>query len=138
MQKKIFKNALWVAAVMAALGFYNGARAQTQASSEHIISVERVFSARPRSMGYRYLVQISCRPQGENVVTIPVKRTSFKWEAGALSGVSETDNNGQAEFTQTAFDGKLEETLKIHYFQRLLLFSAPKGVVELPLPVQCK
>ncbi|WP_413574623.1 hypothetical protein ACLVWU_10370 [Bdellovibrio sp. HCB290] len=136
MQNRIFKIALLLAAVMAAFGAHSGAWAQ--ASSTHIITVERVFSARPRSIGYRYLVQISCRPQGESIVTVPVKRTSFKWEAGTVSGVSETDNNGQAEFTQTAFDGKLEETLKVHYFQRLLLFSAPKGMVELPLPVQCK
>ncbi|MEK2688582.1 hypothetical protein [Bdellovibrio sp. GT3] len=109
-----------------------------QALSTHIINVDRVFSARPRSIGYRYLIQVSCHPQGESLATIPVKRVAFKWEAGLNSGNSETDNNGQVEFTQTAFNGKLEETLKIIYHQRLLIFSAPKGVVELSLPTPCK
>ncbi len=111
--------------------------ANAQKSSTHMITVDRIFSARPRSMSYRYLVKIQCRPAGENIVTVPAKNAPFKWKIGAESGSSVTDNKGMTEFTQTAFDGNLTETMEIEYHNQKLYFSAARGLQEVQVQEDC-
>jgi hypothetical protein len=103
-----------------------------------MVAVDRIFSARPRSMSYRYIVKIVCRPAGENIITVPAKNASFRWKIGAESGASVTDNNGQAEFTQTAFDGNLTETMEIEYQSQRLYFSAARGLQEVQVQQDCR
>ncbi|QDK45696.1 hypothetical protein DOM22_11330 [Bdellovibrio sp. ZAP7] len=100
--------------------------------------VDRVFSARSRSMSYRYLVRISCQPAGENIIRRPAKNASFKWKIGAEKGSSTTDSNGRAEFTQTAFDGNLTETMEIEYQKQHLVFSTPKGLQTVTVQQDCR
>ncbi|WP_413557172.1 hypothetical protein [Bdellovibrio sp. HCB209] len=106
-------------------------------NSIYTVSVERIFSARPRTMGYRYLVQITCRSANDAFSNAPVKNSAFSWKAGKNSYSSVTDNQGRAEFTQTAYDGNLNDTLEIQFMKQQLVFTSPKGVHEVPVAGPC-
>jgi hypothetical protein len=111
------------------------AKAET---STHTITVDRVFSARPRSMSYRYLVSITCQAAGENIIQTPARNASFGWKVGNQMSSSATDSNGRSEFTQTAFDGNLAETLEIVYQGKRLIFTAAHGLQQVPVNQACR
>ncbi|WP_413293754.1 hypothetical protein ACLSU7_01520 [Bdellovibrio sp. HCB185ZH] len=112
--------------------------AEAQRSSTHVISVDRVFSARDRSMSYRYLVSIRCHALGEDMNQRPVKNSSFGWQFGNKIGSSTTDSSGNSEFTQTSFDGNLAEVLQIVYLGKTMIFTAAHGVQNISVDQSCR
>lgn len=118
--------------------FFVTAEAKSPQQSTYAVSVERIFSARPRSLSYRYLVQILCQPPGENIITVPAKSAQFAWRMGTESGMSYTDTNGKAEFTQTAYNGNLVETLEIEFQGQKMYFTAAKGMQQVQTPGPCR
>lgn len=107
-------------------------------SSKHTITVDRIFSARPRSMSYRYIVSISCQAVDENIIQRPVKNSTFGWKVGGQVNTSTTDSNGRSEFTQTSFDGNLAEVLEIVYMGKSLIFTAAHGLQTVPVEQRCR
>ncbi|UYL07973.1 hypothetical protein B9G69_013050 [Bdellovibrio sp. SKB1291214] len=116
---------------------FNSVPAYAQ-TSKHTVSVDRIFSARPRSMSYRYVVTITCQDAGENILQQPVKNSSFGWRIGGQINTSTTDSNGRAEFTQTSFDGKLAEVLELVYKDKTMIFTAAQGLQTIPVEQRCR